>query len=241
MAKDDPQNKEITSIDFILIKNYKIKYMEDPQRAGHYIPIAEITPSSYEEKKALGDSIIMVLIPSFSELGNYTDWPIKYNLLLQTSRGRHYWQTRDRKDNKFLTDVIIFPVSKQIGEYDVSVGEGTEGFQILDGSQLPGDNYKILKSEDGNSSIGVGDNTIVFRSGETMATITPKQVTVNGKMVNLNLPNANYVVGEETGFLDLMPKCFLPVFNHPRLMPKIDLFVAAGKLLDIVSSIKKGD
>ena len=242
MAKDDPKNMEMSNVDFVLVKNYKIKYTENPNKAGHYIPVAEITPLSFQEKKVLGDSTAMVVIPMFSELGNYTDWPIKYNLLLLLQRGRHLWQNKNGEASRFLTDVAVFPVSNQIGDYDIAVGEKIEGFQVLDGSQLPGDNYRVIKSESGNSFIGISDDTIVLRSGDSMVTITPKQMTIKSKTVNLNLPNANYVIAEETGFLSLLPKCFLPIFNTPTVLPKIDLFAAAAKITNIVTSIltKKG-
>ena len=67
-------------LELVLVKNYTIEYMEDPNQIDHKIAVAVITPISVEEKNKLGEGTINVVLPKISELGDYTDYPNKYDL-----------------------------------------------------------------------------------------------------------------------------------------------------------------
>ena len=155
-----------------------------------------------------------------------------------THETKHYFSTPNHP-GKFERHSLAFPIPSDLGDFKVSISEAAEGFQILDSSLL-NSNFRIYKSENGESSIGLSDDAVVLRSGKTMITLTSGKITMSGKQVNMNLPNANYVIGEEVGILDFLPKCFLPGFNTPRLWPNIDLLTAATKIVDTVSKLKKG-
>jgi hypothetical protein len=125
-----------------------------------------------------------------------------------------------------------------MGELDVPTAENADPTQIVTGSSLP-ENYRIARSENSGSSVGLGDSAIVIKSGDTMMTVTPRQITTQGKKVELSLPNTNNIIVEESGFLRFLPKCFIPPFSLPDHLPNVSMLTAAVRVAKAIGTAVK--
>ena len=216
--------------------NYFIKYMDNPHEPGHTIPVARITPTTPREIDYLGEvapgKTIDIALPIFTELGDYTQWNKKYDLLVIGEQGKKYFADTDQY-------TIAIPIAKTLGQYKASIEQSNQPSQLLNSSTLS-DNYRIMKSEDGSSYLGLSNDAVVLKTGNILVTLAADAVTITGKIVEHSFPKTNRLIMEETGIMRILPKCFLPPFSIPDYLPNMDLIGSTMKIYNAVKKIKSG-
>lgn len=212
----------------VLIKNYRTVNIESLFEAEHILGI-EVMPKEAHEVETFGASPIRLALPKLSIEDN-TRIEDKYYIMALIDDEHSFTDREYTFTNGFL-------IPKDSGEFDHEHVEAVDIKQYIDNSEL-GDRYKIIRSEDGESFIAISDNGIIIRSGDTVFTVSPDSISKMGEEKRYSLPNENHAIMKESGFLRMLPKCFLPPFAIPDYLPDFGIMLTISTMRDIINRMR---
>lgn len=215
-----------------IIENYVIRYARSKKTVDKIIIAEVIKPITTFEKSIFGDARnIKFMIPQIGTISYDSDMPNKYNLLVHVEEG-----LRISSDAIFV--IYGYPVPKNLDEYDIDPSEPAKMTEILDDSYLESQ-HKSIKSNDGECIIGISDNGIVLKSGNTCIGISKEGISFTGNVTSYDLPNKSNVIVKESGMMSLLPKAFVPPFAIPSHIPSTDLVRKVSSISRTISKLMK--
>lgn len=222
----------------VTIEHFKVIPAAVKGLPDHALLIERTPPTGHPEGDLQLPKVLTMTKPW--GISDYTDFTknFKLKVIMDDEAGiNDDMITTEIELGHIATSFLVFPEPREIIEVDPSTKENDHLVQGLNESQTKSE-YKIMRSNDGQTSIAVSDKSIVLKSGNTRFIVSDGQIMRIGDVVDYNLPSQSQGIVKETGMLRLLPKAFIPPFCFPDYLPDTEMVFQVSKMLKTVSDLK---